>query len=298
MGFDVSFHPLDSHLLYKRLGPYVTGAGEGIDDLVEDAVRISRVRHIAHAVGVAASKSSPPPTFEPFRHIWGRPFLVTGKRPSEVAEGIDSYLRCDPAEAESLARTMLDGLDQGFGLRVKMAPIEIPSDDLLRDSIRQRIDFMRDAVQALRKKTPTVEFDGQAFAPSDIVGSQLPFILLEFMSHLRPGFMSRGHVWPSLRLAGSSIEEQFGGNISLAIDIYDEFGETIAWRYAHTIETNYMVGGVLPLDCMKEARDEIVKLGEPEMDGTLLEAIDDCLFRYQAMVEATEIYSGIEGIVN
>ena len=78
MGYDTSYHAVDLPLIQTRLLPYVSGQGS-IDDLVEQALLLSKVRFRANAWGLGSKDF---PAREPFLHVWGRPFFIVGDDPS------------------------------------------------------------------------------------------------------------------------------------------------------------------------------------------------------------------------
>ena len=87
MGFDVSFHPLDTELIESRILPFIRGESS-IVDLVTRGVEISRARFRANAWGlglhmlVGQARDSPPGFFQRLR---GRTI------PDEVLEKFDSF---------------------------------------------------------------------------------------------------------------------------------------------------------------------------------------------------------------
>jgi hypothetical protein len=71
VGYDVSFHPLDVDLLESRILPFIRGELE-IDDLVDRAARIARIRFRANAWGLGLLKlikegGRPPGLFDRLR---------------------------------------------------------------------------------------------------------------------------------------------------------------------------------------------------------------------------------------
>jgi hypothetical protein len=303
MGFDTSFHPVD-FAVCQRLHPYILGdAGpDSIEDLVRDAVRIAKVRFRANAWGLGATKANPPPSFQSHLHVWGRPFFVTGEGTERIASGIDVYLSAQPSEVDEIARSMLDGLEPGFAARVR--PDEggsLPDDAGLARSIRGRVDVMRDCVAAIRAGRPTVMLGDRALDAAGVLGRELMDVVVEFAAAVRPGWMSRGHTWPTALLQGHEARKLFIANVAPVMPIYKTFGQ-LRWASADSIYENYMVGGCLsPKDipAVRSALSAVPIQPGLELERRKLdEALADAAHRNLPFAEATEIYSGMNGIMN
>lgn len=124
MGYDVSYHPVDTGLIVNVALPFVLN-GAPIPELVEsDAIRIAlnRFRANAWGLGVArlsrelsASPQPPQPSgflerlfgaknkqdgaseafeFEADLYVWGRPFFITDDHPATVSARVDEFLAC------------------------------------------------------------------------------------------------------------------------------------------------------------------------------------------------------------
>lgn len=206
MGYDTSFHPVDHWLLQDRLHPYLLGQTDDLDDLVTSAVRIAKVRFRANAWGLGALEASPPGSFRPHLHVWGRPFLVTGETTEAIAAGIDAYLVAAPGEeVDAIAREMLDALEPGFAARVIPSRAgRLPADAALAADIRERVDALRAAIAAIRAGRSEVHLEGRRLDPREVVGRETMALVLEFAAYFRPGWMSRGTSWPTRLLRGDA----------------------------------------------------------------------------------------------
>jgi hypothetical protein len=303
MGFDTSFHPVDFGVC-QRLHPYILGdaGAESIDDLVRDAVRIAKVRFRANAWGLGATKSKPPASFQAHLHVWGRPFLVTGEGTEAIAAGIDAYLAAQPSQVDEIARAMLDRLEPGFAARVR--PDEggtLPDDAALARSIRARVDVMRDCVTAIRAGRPTVALGDRELDAAGTLARELMDVVVELAAAVRPGWMSRGHTWPTALLGSDPARKLFIANVAPVMPIYKAFGQ-LRWAVADTIHENYMVGGCLsPRDIptVRAALSALPVAPGHELERRKLdEALADAAHRNLPFAEATEIYSGMSGIMN
>ncbi|WP_224369069.1 hypothetical protein [Hyalangium versicolor] len=300
MGYDTSFHPVDHGRITERILPYVLGAADEIDDLVEQAVRIEQVRFRANAWGLGAMRSSPPEGFEPHLHVWGRPFFVTGKTPQEIATGIDAYLEAKPAEVDGIALEMCDALEPGFSTRVTPRGTgTLPPPHELAQGLRSRLDLMRSCCEALRARRTAVHYGDKTFEPGSLLGRELMKIVLEFAAHFRPGWMSRGFTWPTTLLSGDACR-LFIANMALVMPVMKAFPD-VPWAAADTIHENYMVGGCLSPKDIPRVRAAVQALQTPELKLDLQkldEALADAEHRHLPFAEATEIYSGVSGNMN
>jgi hypothetical protein len=242
--------------------------------------------------------------FDSDLHVWGRPFLVTADDVAGIGRQIDTWLEVAPDDADELARTMLDALEPGLSSRV--------SPDL-GDGMRwvdQFASFVAAAMDPCREVLAAIEegrtfrgASGEDIDPAEVAAQELPFALLRVAAWFRPGWMDRGHVWPSLVLPKADVSAPF------------EPADLVASvRAAHpsiptptkaTIELNYEVGGMLAADRVPQVlRDVEAARGAVEREAgetsarKLVEALSDAAARGFAFVEATEVYSGPEGVLN
>ena len=178
VGFDISFHPVDTALIHSVVTPYLVHGAPIPDSTVSDGVRIAlnrfranawglgvmhldherraaeRARGNADSVGVTPEKTCPdPPRFEfdTDLYVWGRPFFITDEDPAAVSARVDAYLACaNQAAVDHLAREMIAGLSPA--LIDLVAPSEddgTPTPEAARHAVFWKLDLLREAVAAL-----------------------------------------------------------------------------------------------------------------------------------------------------
>lgn len=296
MGFDTSFHPLADTLIAERILPWVLGATDALDDLLDDAVRVAQVRFRANAWGLGATRVECD-AFDSMLHVWGRPFLVTASDAAGRAQQIDAFLAATPADADDLARAHLDALEPGLSSRVTPATDgQLPPPEALRELLGAHLGLMRDAIRCLHDGTPTLTVGDQEHPVDQLLGRELARIVLDFSANFRPGWMSRGPTWPTHVLHEAPVRDAFVPNISLIQPVVEAFPD-VPWQMSDSIHENYMVGGCLPTAQLQAAIDAVEPAGDVERQK-LVEALQDALHRGIPFAEATEIYSGPMGIMN
>ncbi|MGE0322960.1 MAG: hypothetical protein AB7K71_01930 [Polyangiaceae bacterium] len=299
MGYDTSFHPVDQALIDEAILPYLLGERDEIDELLSQAVRIAQVRFRANAIGLGALKADPPEAWKGMLHVWGRPFLVTQETTAGIARVIDAYLEATPEHAEEIARSELDALQPGFSARVVPSTSgNLPPPSELRAQITYRCDVLRACVSGLREGKAEITVGDRDFEPASLVGRELMDVSLELAANLRPGWMSRGYTWPS-HLIG---DFRFAPNTSLVKRAVSELPSAL-WCAESGIIENYMVGGYVPADRVGALRKSVSEVEDEDGDlaldlKKLSEALADAELRGLPFAEATEIYSGMSGIMN
>ena len=331
MGFDVSSHPIDAGLIKTRLLPYLSGGPE-IDDLVADAVRIARVRFRANAWGlgllalVAGSSGTRPGTrpkklkpeagaFDPDLHLWGRPFFVTTP-PELVGPTIDRYLAATVEQVDGIAREQLDFLHPTLKDRVVPdADGYLPEADAdIAAGLTQELDLLRSAYPRIADGRPVKMPDGEAADPEDLFLFHMPLAVVAFAAQFTPGWMGRGHVWPTAMIAEAGLNSE--RLIEPAGFLFEPLlGAVGGWEeaFAPTITQNYTLGGAVRAANVpafrawwQAHRDQLVAPFAADGDapaGALahqktLEAAQDAERRGSAFAEAAEVYSGFMGIMN
>jgi hypothetical protein len=309
MGYDVSYHPIDLGLLHERVLPFVLGetTEDDIGDLIAAGMRIRRIRWRAKAWALGARQHMT--GYDPFLYVWGRPFFVTSSGTDAVTSDVLRYLDMSTEDdVDAVAAGMAPGPAE------PNEPGHYPLDeDRLRWEVVGALRVLRRAVAALRAgqdRVPGLKTDR---APADLVTRNAAYDLVEFASMLTPGWMDRGPVWPT-RLA-EEVEDWvpgFDSHAPLLEPLRAEFPDA-KWDPAHTIETNYMVGGFVPADEVPAARawfagnHDRIRAAEaiataPAQLAVTLTKIDEAMAMAErlgyAFCEATEIYSGIEGRPN
>jgi hypothetical protein len=249
-------------------------------------------------------------------HVWGRPFFVTAQEPLAVSQVIDRYLDANLETADLIAKAELGRLDPELASLVTLEPeADAPSDEELAQGIRWKLDLLRRCYRARRAGQRSVTLpDGEEADPSELLGREVPLALLEFAANFRPGWMARGIVWPSVLLHEAELDDAgcFEPPGALVEPLARELGG-MSFFLEPTITENYMVGGYVPpkkvpllraqlekhrarvLACSRDAGWEL------ECKSALrkiLEALADAERRGLGFAEATEVYSGIQGIMN
>jgi hypothetical protein len=316
MGYDVSYHPVDVELLHERVLPFILGqtTEDDIGDLVGTGMRIREIRWRAKAWALGARHRMG--RYDPFLYVWGRPFFITSADADAVAEDVLRYLGMfGVAEVDDVARAMADALGPSDTPAAPNDPGHYPLDDeRLRYEVVGALRVLRRAVAALRageERVPGLKTDR---APADLVAGNAAFDLIEFASMLTPGWMDRGPVWPTRLVEDVGLDwpPAFGSHEPLLAPLMAEFPDA-KWDPAHTIEHNYMVGGLVAAADVPaarawfaERRDRILAaegIGVARDQFALtLTKIDEAMAMAarleHAFCEATEIYSGIEGRPN
>ncbi|MFC5752903.1 hypothetical protein [Actinomadura rugatobispora] len=307
MGFDTSFHPVDLSLIENRLLPYLAGHGQddAIDDLIAGAVALRKTRFRAKAWALGALKFEPA-GFESDLHVWGRPFFIVADGAERVAEDVQRYLATPSDQVDDLAAEMLNRLDPALAGRIE--PDQggrLPDDAALADSLSAAMRILRGAALALRAGERTVRHpDGREFDAADLLAREVPYNLLDFAAALLPGWMSRGYTWPT-RLYGDAgiADEGFTSSVALTGLLREEFPGLDWPAPSHTIDSNYMVGGLVPASDVAGARAHLnrhrLRLDCEPFDAQKIdEAMGVAEHLGVAFCEATELYSGMEGNLN
>lgn len=312
MGYDTSFHPVDLPLIERRLLPYLAGHGDddGIDDLIARAVAIrkNRFRAKAWALGVLEHALDDESLgFETRLHLWGRPFLIVGDGPERIAEAMHRYLAASLEEVDTIALEMIGRLDPALPAKVRPdTDGQLPGDAAIGHGLAGPLRILRGAALALRTGTPVVRHpsDGRELDAARLLTREVPFAVLEFASALLPGWMSRGHTWPTRLCAEAGLTAE-GFTAPTALDglLRAEFPR-LAWpEPPTTIVANYSVGGLVPATATGAARAHLAgHQGKLAGDPVDLRKIDEALGVAGrlgvAFCEATEVYSGLEGSLN
>jgi hypothetical protein len=249
-------------------------------------------------------------------HVWGRPFFVTAPDPLAVSQVIDRYLDASLEVADAIAKAELGRLDPELAAVVSLElEGDAPADEELAQGIRWKLDLLRRCYQARRAGQPSVTLlDGEEADPSELLAREVPLALLEFAANFRPGWMARGIVWPSVLLLEAELDDAgcFEPPRVLVEPLSRELAD-VSFFLEPTITENYMVGGYVPPSKVPLLRAHLEKHSErvlarsreagwePECKSALrkiLEALSDAERRGLGFAEATEIYSGIQGIMN
>lgn len=319
MGFDTSFHPVDTALIQDRLLPYIAGRGtEGdLDDLIGRAVALRRVRFRAKSWALGAQKAAEKLGIDAFDTdllVWGRPFFISGDS-DRVVDDVTRYLRTPLDGVEALAREMAGRIDPRLAGAVEADQSgQLPDDDAeLGAAISWRMRLLRASGAALRAGERTVRDGDAEHDAAQLLEREVPFSVVEFAACLVPGWMSRGYTWPTALCAAASVPATgFTEPAPLFEPLREQF-PTLDWFSAATITENYMVGGFVGGNDVPAARaslhahrDELLE--PPRREdwedyclanlGKIDEAIALAEHLGHGFCEATEIYSGFEGNLN
>ncbi|QEV19525.1 hypothetical protein [Streptomyces alboniger] len=312
MGFDTSFHPVDLPLIESRLLPYLAGQGgdDDINDLIARAVEIRKVRFRAKAwaLGVQAyAREHEGIDFEPHLYVWGRPFFLVGDGPERIAEGIRRYLAASAAGVDAIAAEMIDRLDPALSGRIEPdAGGRLPGDDALAAGLAMPLRMLRGSAVALRGGQRHVRRpeDGREFDAAELLTREVPYCVLEFAAALMPGWMSRGYTWPTHLCAEAGVgAEGFTAPTPLSALLREEFPDLEWPAPPPTIVGNYMVGGLVPVDRVADARTRLADHRDRlKCDALDVQKIDEAMAVAErfglGFCEATEIYSGMDGNLN
>lgn len=292
MGFDTSFHPLDLPLLRGRVLPYLRGevGPDGIDDLVEEAVRLRGVRFRAKAWALGAHKAGRVGR----RIVWGRPFFVPTADAAAIGLTLDRWLAVPRDGVDDLARELLGGAD--------VVPDEdgfLPEDDELRATLRHGLDLVRLAVS--RPGGDVEVADGSTMDADGLVARELPLVAVEFLAHLRPGWMARG-VWPSDVLAAGKADPSRWFDAPAFFFEGIEVPEPFVFP---TIVENTMVGGWVAPEKVGDLHGVLArnldKIGDEWAREEMTSAVEALAEAHRlgfGLVEASEIYEGMRGTLN
>jgi hypothetical protein len=343
MGYDVSFHPVDVEFFQDQVLPILLGKAP-IDTLLAKGIQISKNRYRANAWGLAVNKvhsarfedlrppkptlvdrllgrpprrpELPPPPFE-FEsdlYIWGRPFFITDNDPVSVSESIDAYLSADDAGVDTLAKRMVERIQPGLSSKLTSLDEEpFPADAEFREALSAPLRVLRDAFSNLPTHTQVTLPNGGAAEPDDLIRSDLPLVAFSFACHFRPGWMARGHVWPTHLLRQASIPvERFISASELFLPVMQAH-PSLQLQFHSSIRENYMLGGYLPPEAVAAVlatfEDNLEALVRPSIaEGweyecrlairKITEALRDATARGFGFLEASEVYSGPLGLLN
>lgn len=190
MGWDISYHPVDIKWIHQHVLPYVQGDGT-LDDLMDDALRIAKVRQRSNAWGLGVMRlqhklndaqrkarekqdqsrsifqkwfgSGKPendpnlafdlPGFSTDRCVWGAPFFICETDLAKVSDLVDQYLAAaTEATVDEIAKGQLACVDRHID--------QAPHMDRIREILGGSL------VENTHPKTEEAEFDDQAIMHS------------------------------------------------------------------------------------------------------------------------------------
>jgi hypothetical protein len=328
VGYDVSYHPFADHVFENQFLPYVLGEKSLSSSMRDTAKQRALTRYRANAWGLACARAmreddalAAATGFDSDLHVWGRPFFIVGPGFPDTSRDVDAYIACKGiAQVDDLARAQLERLQPGLSLRV--APLQDeapPTDEQIEAMVFQKPGILRDAVAALRRGEAVTLPNGNERDPAEVLAAHLPYVALQFCSHFQPGWMDRGPVAPSMVLSdmgyGKAVAHFFSSP-ALLFESATKALPGVEFGLPNTIAENYSLGGCVPTALVGDfygflLHDEKVRAsidaflrdeyGVDDPGLTLSkwgEALLDARARQMPFLEATEIYSGLEGRMN
>jgi hypothetical protein len=346
MGFDVSYHPVDVPFIHDRLLTCVTG-NEDIDGLGNMIARLAQLRFRANAWGLGVLKACQPTNPKPIKkksglfsrlfgkgqtrepetaqessaqfeadlYVWGRPFFITCQTPAEVSAVIDRYMQADLDTVDDIARDMVRTFDSKLLDKVRPDMTgEPPVIEAVREDVRRQFEQLKEAWHACGTGKTVISPDGEQTKPEEFLAHFLPLTIFTMAAHFRPGWMARGHVWPTLMLTKAKLncQEFFGPATHLFRPLIERVPE-IGKFLEPTITSNYTIGGFVPAEKVQSLtkylethRDRILMPAAQEDSAEysalclkkILEALQDASCRGAGFAEASEVYSAPMGVMN
>ncbi len=308
MGFDISYHPVDLEFFEDGLLQYLVGDTD-LGTLAAEATERERLRARAKEWALLALKVDRERVGAHLR-VWGRPFLIAAEEPAGVSREIDRYLAARTIDqVDAIAR---DNFTQ-LGLEVPPGvDFAVPDDDTLTATAMGDLAALPGIIRALRKGETCTLPSGKKADPADVLRNSFPLVVMQFASRFRPGWMDRGHVWPTHLLSQAKLPTAEFFEPAWAL-----FGGVLAKRVGGslraTIDQNYTVGGFVRANRVPALRklfqtEQKAILAGPRSEGwedearvslrKLDEALADAEHRKFAFLEASEVYSGPSGIMN
>lgn len=282
------------------------------------------------------------PGFDSDLSVWGRPFFIVAEDTDEALRGFDAYMLAGDDDVDAIARRMLTRLDamrgkldprcdpevaaalDGFYPLEAHLPQLDPSDAAIPDraSVRSHIEGKLMLMRRFwleRKSDDPIEDDllDEPVAPSDYIES-LPFDIINLASQTLPGWMGRGHVWPTRLFdeIGVKVSHVFETPEPLFRDLVRE-DKRLRGMFGTTIPCNYSLGGYVPPEkieafvaLLEKHRSDLILAWSDSKDPA---GIDDMLAadytkilepallarrNGHGFLEAAEVYSGFMGAMN
>lgn len=272
MGFDVSFHPIDSIFIRDQIVPIMVGEKDPTE-LYERAARAAKIRFLANAWGLglvqfqheqsraqreASNKSfiarfldrNKPQDFDTLSdfesdlYVWGRPYFITSTEDASLFDAIDRYSDLTPQDVDGFARSMIDNRWPKIAARVrKDESSTIPSDEDFLHGVSWKIELLREAVKAIHDGTKVQLPDGDEHDPVELLSNETQMAVLELHSVFVPGWMGRGRVAPTQLLDQAGRESKVVETSDMPFASVSDAIPELSLRSDSTIHENFMVGG-------------------------------------------------------
>lgn len=282
------------------------------------------------------------PGFDSDLSVWGRPFFIVAGNSDEALQDFDAYMQASEDDVDTIARRMLTRLD---AMRDRIDPrcdpevvavldafhpaeahlpeldatdAAIPDPALVRQHIERKLLLMRRFWAERRSDDPIEDaLLDEPVAPSDYIES-LPFDIINLASQTLPGWMGRGHVWPTRLFdkIGVKVRHLFETPEPLFRDLVQE-DKRLRGVFGTTIPCNYSLGGYVPpekvdafIGLLERHRTDLILAWSDRKDPTEIDealAADYTKILEPALLarrhgygflEAAEVYSGFLGAMN
>jgi hypothetical protein len=294
------------------------------------------------APAMAWVRTSGIPGFDSDLSVWGRPFFIVAGDTDETLREFDAYMQAGEDDVDAIAQRMLGRLDamhdkvdprcdpEVVAVLEAFRPLEahlpqldasdaaIPDRASVRSHIERKLLLMR-RFWGERTSDKPIEDDllDEPVAPSDYIES-LPFDIINLASQTLPGWMGRGHVWPTrlFEKIGVKVHHLFETPESLFQDLVRE-DKRLRGTFSTTIPCNYSLGGYVPpekveafIALLDKHRNDLILAWSDRKDPA---EIDDMLAADYTKIlepallarrngygflEAAEVYSGFMGAMN
>jgi hypothetical protein len=291
------------------------------------------------------SKSTGLPGFDSDLAVWGRPFFIIADNARESLDTLAKYLAANPNDSADVQRIVGDVLstlerarnqlpkdlhpaalvvlDEAYPLADHLSA---DNDEAEPPDVAASAQYLGQLLAALqeawhhRHTDKSIENDVfQEAAPANQLAAQIPYYLINLSSQLLPGWIGRGHVWPTalFEKIGVDVSHVFETPSALFADMVKAY-PAIEENFSTTIYENWCLGGYVPpnkvsqLDALlKQHRKDLIlawsdekSLSEEEVQAwstdyiKIVEPVTLALENGYGFIEATEVYSGFLGITN
>ncbi len=282
------------------------------------------------------------PGFDSDLSVWGRPFFIVAGNSDEALREFDAYMQAGEDDVDAIARRMFARLDamrdrvdprcapEVVAVLDRFHPLEahLPQLDaseaaaLDRASVRRHIErklLLLQRFWAERSSDDPIEDDllDEPVVPSEYIEC-LPFDIINLAAQWLPGWMGRGHVWPTRLFdeIGVEVDHLFETPEPLFQDLVRE-DKRLRGAFCATIPCNYSLGGYVPpekieafIALLERHRTDLILAWSDRKDPA---EIDDMLAadytkilepallarrNGHGFLEAAEVYSGFLGAMN